>query len=240
MAKLMGRPNLWQAWGDLLHTVQTGDTAFNHVHGCNVWDYRARSPVEADIFDRAMASGTEQFAQAILDVCDFGRFKHVVDIGGGDGMFLAKILERHPDVRGTLFDQPHVLARAAPSAEPFGGRYRAIGGNFFNGVPDEGDAYLLKWILHDWSDSASVDILKSCRRAMKRSGRLLVAEYVIGFDNASADAEFMDLTMMVMNGGRERTRDEFSSIFMAAGFRLESVTATATPLCLIEGTTESE
>ena len=240
MAEMIGRPNVWQAWGDLFHTVQTGDTAFGHVHGCSVWDYRSKHPVEASIFDSAMASGTERFAQAVLDVCDFGCFEHVVDVGGGDGMFLAKILERHPVVRGTLFDQPHVIARAAPPAQAFAGRYRAVGGNFFNGVPDGGDAYLLKWILHDWSDTASIDILRSCRRAIKRSGRLLVAEYVIGAYTTSPDGELMDLAMMVMNGGRERSRDEFSSIFAAAGFRLTSVTATATPLCLLEGTVDRE
>ena len=106
-------------------------------------------------------------------------------------------------------------------------------------MPEGGDAYLLKWILHDWSDTASVGILRSCRRAMKRSGRLLVAEYVIGPGYASPDGELMDLTMMVMNGGRERTRDEFSSIFATAGFRLTSVTATATPLCMLEGIVDS-
>jgi hypothetical protein len=234
MAELFGRPNVWQAWGDLLHTVQTGATAFDHVHGCSVWDYRSRNPEEAGIFDRAMASGTDRFAQAVLDVYDFGRFEHVIDVGGGDGIFLAKILERHPAVRGTLFDQPNVIARSGQSAQ-FPNRCQVVGGDFFDSVPGDGDAYLLKWILHDWSDTASVDILRSCRRAMKRSGRLLVAEYVLDPGNLP-DGAFMDLTMMVMNGGRERTREEFSSIFAAAGFRLTSVTATTTPLCLLEGT----
>lgn len=237
MAELFGRPNVWQAWGDLLHTVQTGATAFDHIHGCSVWEYRSRYPEEAGIFDRAMASGTERFAQAVLDVSDFGRFEHVVDVGGGDGIFLAKILERHPAVRGTLFDQPHVIARSGQPAPTFADRFQCIGGDFFRSVPEGADAYLLKWILHDWSDTASIDILRSCRRAMKRHGRLLVAEYVLDAGNAP-DSAFMDLTMMVMNGGRERTREEFSSIFAAAGFRLTSVTATATPLCLLEGAIE--
>jgi hypothetical protein len=239
MAELFGRPNVWQAWGDLLHTVQTGATAFDHVHGCSVWDYRSRNPDEAGIFDRAMASGTDRFAQAVLDVCDFGRFEHVVDVGGGDGIFITRILERYPAVRGTLFDQPHVIDRPGQCAPPTANRLRRVGGDFFKGVPEGADAYLLKWILHDWSDTASIDILKSCRRAMTRTGRILVAEYVLDAENAS-DGAFLDLTMMVMNGGRERTREEFSSIFAAAGFRLTSVTATATPLCVLEGTLEDE
>ncbi|MGL5117198.1 MAG: methyltransferase, partial [Beijerinckiaceae bacterium] len=153
------------------------------------------------------------------------------------GAFLTMIMERYPLVHGTLFDQPHVIARAtAPqSGGASNGRYSAVGGDFFDGVPEGGDAYLLKWILHDWSDDACIKILKACRGAMKPMGRLLVAEYVIGPGHASPEGELMDLTMMVMNGGRERTRAEFATIFLAAGFELTSVTPTATPLCLIEG-----
>jgi hypothetical protein len=238
MAQLVGRPNFWQAWGDLLYAVRSGATAFDHVHGSGVWEYRAKCPEEARIFDRAMAAGTERFAEAVVDVCDFGRFRHVVDIGGGDGVFLAKVLAAFPHLRGTLFDQPHVAARAASSLETYGfeGRCRAVGGNFFVGVPEGADAYLLKWILHDWDDTASIGILQSCRRAMRPTGMLLVVEHVIGPPNTSPDGTFMDLTMMVLTGGRERTREEFAALFAEAGFRLVSVTPTATPLSVIEGT----
>lgn len=237
MAELIGRPNFWQAWGDLLHAVKTGQIAFDHVHGSNVWDYRSRHPDETRIFDRAMASGTERFAEAVIDVCDFGCFEHIVDVGGGDGMFLTKILASHPHVRGTLFDQPHVIGRvvAYQPAQTLNRRYQAIGGDFFKCVPGGGDAYLLKWILHDWNDDASLKILKSCREAMKPTGKLFVAEYVLGSSDVSSEGEFMDLMMLVMNGGRERTRDEFTALFAAAGFRLTSITPTATPLSVIEG-----
>jgi hypothetical protein len=234
MAEFVGRPNVWQAWGALLHAVRSGETAFDHVHGRDVWDYRSRHPEETRIFDRAMASGTELFAEAVLTAYDFGGFEHVVDVGGGDGMFLSKILARHARIRGTLFDQPHVIARA-PSLLGFHDRYSAVGGDFFDRLPEGADAYLLKWILHDWSDRASVDILRTCRRAMQPGGKLLVAEYVIERPNASADGAFMDIMMMVMCGGRERTLDEFAAIFAAAGFRMNSVIATATPLSVIEG-----
>jgi len=240
MAELIGRPYFWRAWGDLVHAIRTGATAFDHVHGRDVWDYRSRHREEADIFDRAMASGTERFAEAVLDACDFSHCEHVVDVGGGDGMFLAKILEAHPSIRGTLFDQPHVVARAAQSAEAFEGRYRAVGGNFFDSVPQGGDVYLLKWILHDWSDAASIAILKSCRRSMNPAGKIVIGEYIIDPKSTAPDAAFMDLMMMVMNGGRERTRGEFSSLLRAAGFRLTSITPTATPLCVIEGVLDSK
>jgi hypothetical protein len=238
MAELVGRPNCWQAWGALLHAVRCGTTAFDHVHGSGVWEYRAQRPEETLIFDRAMASGTELFAGAVLEVCDFSKSRNVIDIGGGDGMFLAKLLAAYPSLRGTLFDQQHVTSKAAVSLEALGlsGRCQATAGNFFVKVPEGGDVYLLKWILHDWDDTTAIGILQSCRRAMKPSSRLLVVEHVVGLPNALPDGTFMDLTMMVMNGGRERTEDEFASIFAEAGFQLTSVTSTATPLSVIEGT----
>jgi O-methyltransferase domain/Dimerisation domain len=237
MAQLVGRPNYWQAWGALLYAVRSGTTAFDHVHGSGVWEYRAQRPEETLIFDRTMASGTEWFAKAMLEVCDFSRFHYVIDVGGGDGMFLAKILAAYPSLRGTLFDQPHVTTKAAISLEALAlsGRCQAIAGNFFVNVPAGGDVYLLKWILHDWDDTAAIGILWSCRRAMKPSSRLLVVEHVIGLPDGSPDGKFMDLGMMVVTGGRERTRDEFATLLSEAGFQLMSVTPTATPLSLIEG-----
>jgi hypothetical protein len=118
-------------------------------------------------------------------------------------------------------------------------RYQAVGGSFFAGVPAGGDAYLLKWILHDWNDTASVDILSSCRRAMKPGGTLIVLEHVIGPPNSSARGKLMDLNMLVINGGRERTGDEFAALFGQSGFRLTSVTPTSTPLSVIEGVLEA-
>jgi hypothetical protein len=236
-AQLIGRPNFWQAWGDLLHAVRSGTTAFDRIYGRNCWEYRSAVPEEECIFDRTMASDTEWFAQAILDVCGFDRFEHVVDVGGGDGTFLTRILANRPNCCGTLFDQPDVAARAAATIK-FGeisGRYQVVGGNFFVEVPPAADAYLLKWILHDWDDAASIDILRSCRRGINSAGRLLVVEHVIGAPNTSPDGKLMDLNMLVMTGGRERTCDEFRSIFAKAGFQLISVTSTSTPLSVIEG-----
>jgi O-methyltransferase domain/Dimerisation domain len=237
MALMIGQSSHWRAWGELLHAVRTGTTAFDHVHGSNVWTYREKHPGEARIFDQAMAAGTERFAEAVIDVRDFSNFQTVIDVGGGDGIFIAKILAVHPGVRGILFDQPHVAMQAATLLERLGlsARCQALGGNFFEHVPEGGDAYLLKWILHDWDDTASIDILRSCRRSMKSSSRLFVVEHVIGTPNTSADGKFMDLNMMVMTGGRERTHDEFAALFVQAGFRVVSVTPTVTPLSLIEG-----
>jgi hypothetical protein len=237
MAELVGRPYFREAWGDLLYSVRTGITAFEHVHGKNVWEYRTQHPDEGLVFDRTMATATDRFAEAVLEVCDFRRFRHVVDVGGGDGMFLVKILATDKRIRGTLFDQPHVIARAAASIDSLGlsDRCQALGGNFFASVPAGGDAYLLKWILHDWDDTASIDLLRSCRRAMKPGGRIFVVEHVIGSPNTGSEGKFLDLTMMVLTGGRERTQEEFATLFDRAGFRLMSVRQTTTSLNLIEG-----
>jgi hypothetical protein len=179
-------------------------------------------------------------AAAVAAVCDFDRFASVVDVGGGDGTFLARIVTAHPRIHATLLDQPHVIARAAASFESLGlsSRCRAVGGNFFVSVPEGGDAYLLKSILHDWDDKASADILRICRQAMKPTSRLLVVEHVIGPPNTGPEGKFADLHMLVINGGRERTRDEFAALFDQAGFHLVSVTPTATPLSVIEGLPE--
>jgi len=241
MAQLVGRPSYWQAWGDLHYAVRTGNTAFDHVHGRSVWEHRAQHPAEGEVFDYAMAARTEQFAEAALAACDFSRFAHVVDVGGGDGTLLAKILIAHLRTRGTLFDQPQTIARAQSSLTSLGlsTRCQAVGGNFFVSVPEGGDAYLLKWILHDWDDTASVDILRACRRAMKPDGTLIVFERLIGLPDTPSEGKFADLNMLVMNGGRERTRDEFADLFDQSGFRLVSVTPTSTPLFVIEGAAEN-
>jgi len=240
LAELMGRPSVWQAWGDVLYAVRTGNSAFDHVHGHGVWEHRVRHPTEGEVFDRAMAARTEQFMEAVLAACDFSRFAHTVDVGGGDGTLLFKILAAHLLVRGTLFDRPETIARAEASLASLelSVRCQAVGGNFSVSVPEGGDAYVLKSILHDWNDTAAVDILRACRRAMKPGARLIVIEHVIGPPNAAARGKFLDLHMLVMNGGRERTREEFAALFREAGFRLTSVTPTSTPLSVIEGVPE--
>jgi hypothetical protein len=200
---------------------------FNHVHGADV--------------DRAMAAHTDRFAAAVAEVCDFDRFVKLVDVGGGDGTFLARVLAAHPRIRATLFDQPHVIERAAASFESLGlsSRCQAVGGNFFVSVPEGGDAYLLKSILHDWDDKASIDILLICRKVMGPTSRLLVVERVIGPPNTGPEGKFVDLHMLVVTGGRERTRDEFPALFGQSGFRLLSVTPTSNPLSVIEAVPES-
>jgi hypothetical protein len=236
MAMLFGSHSMWGAWGDLLHSVKLGTPAFAHAHGQSVWEYRARNPEQGRIFDRAMGSGTARFATAVIEAYDFSGFRHVVDIGGGDGSFLAQLLTARPKLNGTLFDQPHVIApsmsnEAIRQLEP---RSRLEGGDFFKCVPAGGDLYLLKWILHDWDNAAAVEILRTCRHAMKPDSRLLVIEHLIGSDNEQSDATLMDLNMMVITGGKVRSQAEFATLFDAAGLRLTAAFSTSTPLRVLE------
>ena len=236
MARLLSSGSCWAAWGNLLHTVRTGETAFEHTHGVDVWRYRAAHPESSLGFDQAMAASGEHYFNEVCAAFDFGRFRNILDVGGGDGAFLTKILQEHQASRGVLFDQPHVVAAAETrfAAADIATRCCAAGGDFFSAVPTGGDAYLLKWILHDWDDADCLRILHVCRASMARSARLLILEHVIGEANTAAEGKLMDMMMMVITGGRERTRSEFASLLDAAGFDIVSVTATRSMLSIVE------
>ena len=233
-AAFIGRQYHWNAWSALLHSVRTGENAFQHVHGTDVWTYRAERPEEAEIFDAAMTSQTSRQESAILDAYDFGRFGEIVDIAGGRGRLLASILKKHPNVRGVLFDQPHVISQAGDLLEPVDDRCRLVGGSFFESVPGGADAYLLKSIIHDWEDEESIAILRTVRAAMPAHGVVLVIERDLGSPNENAPTKFSDLNMLVAPGGRERTEDEYASLFAAAGLTYVGSTPTAAGMSLYE------
>lgn len=234
-AVLAGQAYVHRAWQALPHSLRTGETAFRHVHGIDVWDYRTRLPEQSAIFDAAMSAISRRVAEAVAGACDFGRFRRVVDVGGGEGALLIRILTRHPAVRGVLFDLTQVVARAGPALDAAGvaSRCEAIAGNFFTGVPEGGDCYLLKGILHDWDDAAATAILRACHRAIAPGGTLLVIERLIAPANEGADAKFSDLNMLVLPGGRERTRKEFEMLLIDSGFRLTEVVATGTRMSVL-------
>lgn len=236
-ADYVGRPAHFHAWGALLHTVRTGENAFQSVHGSDVWEYRAQHPEEGAAFDRAMTDTSRRANAHLLEAYDFDDFDLVVDVGGGHGALLAAVLSGHPRLRGVVFDQPHVIAGAADVLEAAGvaDRCEVAGGSFFEAVPSGGDAYLLKAILHDWEDDDAVRILRSCRAAVVEAGAVLVVERELGGPNKSPDAKLSDLNMMVGPGGRERARDEFADLLSAGGFVLERVVPTAIGLSVFEG-----
>jgi hypothetical protein len=234
-ARFMGRPYFWEAWTALEHSVRTGENAFRAVHGTDVWSYRSEHPEESALFDGAMAALTGAANRAVLAAYDFARFGTLADIGGGNGTLLAAILSANPGMRGILFDQPHVVAGATDVLAPVADRCTVVSGSFFESVPAGADAYLLKWIIHDWEDPEATAILRTCRAALD-GGTILVIERVVGPPNEDPATAFGDLNMLVAPGGRERTLDEFERLFADAGLALAGSTPTASGSHVIQAT----
>jgi hypothetical protein len=226
-AAFVGRRNIRDAWSSLEESIRTGENAFRLTHGVDVWEYRAQHPEESEAFDRAMASSSQLVIRSLIDAYDFGRFGTIVDVGGGNGTLLRALLDEYPQLNGVLFDQPHVV-----EGVDLGERGRVVPGSFFESVPEGGDAYLLKWIIHDWEDEESVAILRNVRR---NGGALLLVERIIEPPNEGPEAKLGDLNMLVGPGGQERTLDEFRALFEAAGYELTGDTPTASGMHVIEG-----
>jgi O-methyltransferase domain/Dimerisation domain len=235
-AAYVGRPYYRAAWSNLLHTVRTGENAFRHVHGVDPWTFRAERPDESAIFDRAMESSTRGSIAAVLQAYDFGRFGTIVDVGGGNGALLAALLEAHPAMRGVVFDQPHVVEAAAVLLRECGlsDRCRVEGGSFFDAVPPDGDAYVLKHIVHDWEDTDAVAILRTLRGAARPGAAVLVLERELGAPNESPLAKLADLNMLAVPGGRERTEPEYAALFEAAGLEYVREVRSAAALSVYE------
>lgn len=237
-ALMYGSDPVWSAWESLDHAVRTGGRGFDHAHGTDIWEYYAAHPGEAARFDAAMANLTGGSAEAIAAAYDFGRFRHVVDVGGGDGTLLAAILRGSPETRGSLVDVGHVVDRARHTLETAGvlDRSELHDGDFRRSVPPGGDCYVLKWILHDWDDEQASTILRRCRAAATHAAHLVVVERVIPERVGTDDAEAVlaDLNMMVLTGGRERTAAEYTDMLAGAGWRIEQIVSTSTGLSVIE------
>jgi hypothetical protein len=226
----------YTAWGDVLHSVQTGAIAFDHVFSTPVWDYYAAHPEEAQVFNDSMTELTRMVEAAVLDVYDFAPFAKIVDVGGGHGGFLAAILRANPAATGVVFDAPQVIAgtKAHLEAEGIVERCAAIGGDFFQSVPPGGELVMLKAIIHDWDDERSLAILNNCHRAMTPGATLILVDTVIPPGNTPSMGKFIDLIMLVMTGGRERTEKEFRSLLTAAGFTLTRILPTRSPFSVVE------
>lgn len=233
---IMNGEEHYRAWGELLYSVQTGQTAFEKLYGQPVFHYLAAHPRQARIFDEAMVGvhGTE--TKAMLDAYDFSRFGTLVDVGGGNGSLLMATLQRNPSLRGVLFDRPDVIERARAGVKAAGveDRCTLTAGDFFQTVPAGGDAYLMRHIIHDWNDEQCRTILRHCRKVVPPTGKLLLIESVIPPGNDPCFAKLLDLTMLVIPGGMERTEAEYRELLASAGFRLERVVPTASVIHVIE------
>jgi hypothetical protein len=233
LARNFGEPEGWAAWGQLLHSVRTGETAFEATHGSDVWSYRGARPEWNAVFNDAMTANTTGVAAAVAEAYDFSGRRCVVDVGGGQGLLLEAVLTRHPHLRGIVYDLEQAVASAPTAMFEAHDRWRAETGSFFEHVPPA-DAYLLKSVLHDWPDEDCVRILRSCRNAMDDDGVILLVEIVLGRSDHARTAAFSDLNMLVMTGGRERTADEYAALFDRADLKLARVLDTSTKVSVVE------
>jgi hypothetical protein len=233
-------PMFWRSWEELLYSVRTGRPALDQVFGKPVFEYLATTPDAAAAYDGGMTGLNGAILPAIVKAGDFARFRVIVDVAGGHGSMLAAILEAAPAARGVLVDLPHVtaVARRTFAERGLAARAEVVTGSMFESVPAGGDAYVLKWILHDWDDAACATILKNVRAAIAPHGRLLIVDRVLperaGASAATRTAMMADLLMLVHLTGRERTEREFRALLEGEGFRLERVVPTGAQPAIVE------
>jgi hypothetical protein len=236
MAVYFGSPWDWRAWGHLLEGVRTGQTAFDLVHGVPLFTYLEQHPDEAAVFNQYMVEMPNRHAP-VAAAYDFSGMQLVVDVGGGHGASLIALLQSNPALRGLLFDRPQVVADAKDQLETAGvaARCDTLAGDFFTSVPAGGDAYLLSNVLHDWEDERALQILRNCRRAMADHSKLLVVEGVLPQGNEPSRIKLVDVIMLTLLGGQQRTEAEFRALYARAGFQLTNVVTTSSDVCVIEG-----
>ncbi|MDY7230350.1 methyltransferase [Hyalangium rubrum] len=239
-AVLMLTQNIfWAPTGELADTIRTGKTPFDRIFGKPFFDYLASDAAAGATFHRGMSSLSDLENGPIARSYDFSPFQKVVDIGGGHGGFLIEVLQSSPKIRGVLFDHAHVLAESRIARAGFADRCEHATGDFFQEVPAGADVYVLKRILHDWSDEVCVGILRNCRSAMAPGGRVLVVDTVIPPGNAPHGGKVLDVMMLASLPGRERTEAEFGKLFAQAGLRLSRVIPTPTAMSITEAVAET-
>ena len=234
LAMLMAGPANWLPWGRFVDSVKTGQPQAVAALGKMVFEYIAERPAESQTFTRAMKRAITLVTEEVARVLDTRSATVIADIGGAGGSLLHAVLQANPAPRGIVFDLPNIAEIAEGAAAEIGlqRRVTAVGGDFFEAVP-AADLYLLRYILHDWDDAACIRILQNCRRVMLPGGRVAVIEQVLGKIGEPGPAPLMDVNMMVMLGGRERSETEYGQLFAAAGLRLTTTIQTNTPMATV-------
>jgi hypothetical protein len=228
----------WMPWSNLTEGITNGSVPFDDLNGMKIFEYLEGHPDDLRVFSEAMTSVSGVENPAIAAAYDFSRFKTLVDVGGSHGHMLAEILREHPRLEGILFDQPRVIESAREAghltAKGVAPRVSFSSGSFFEDVPAGADGYVMKYVLHDWSDDLCVEILSNCRGAMAPGGRVLVVDSVIAPGNEASWGKLLDLNMLVVTGGKERTAKEFAELFARADLELKKIHPTACDLSIVE------
>jgi len=226
----------WRSWGEFLHCLETGETGVKKAFGMTGWEYVAQHPQEMAHFQEALIGFHGHEPAAVAAAYDFSGFQTVVDIGGGTGNLLATILEHYPGPHGVLFDLPDVVREAPALIQTRGlsDRVTVEAGDFFTSVPAGGEAYLMSHVIHDWDDDQCLTILGHCHRAMNPSGRLLIIEMVLPEGDVPDLGKVVDMEMLVMSGGQERTEQEYGTLLGKAGFRLARIVPTESAVGVVE------
>ncbi len=230
--QMMGLPIIWGSITELGHSVRTGRPALEVLEPQGLWAHLQDHPSDGEIFGRAMTAKAGAEGAAVVDAFDFRPYRTIADIGGGRGHLLRAVLDVAPDTEGILFDLPEVI----DSLDVEHPRMRATAGDFFKDALPAAHAYVLMEVLHDWPDKECVAILAAIRRAAHADSTLLVIEGVLPADHNDPRAATLDLIMLTVTGGRERTASQLSALLEQAGFRLDRVTETASPMRIVEAT----
>ncbi len=226
----------WHSWDRLIDQLRTGEVAFELAHQRSFFDWLAGSPPIAELFDATMRDGSRDLDQGAVDTIVLGPGETVVDIGGGDGSFLAALLKANPEAFGVLFELPREKAEVVPELAGFvsAGRCRIERGSFFERVPGDGDVYVLKRILHDWDDERAAQVLRHCRDAMLPGGRIAVIDIVLPDEHQAQVGRSLDVLMMVLMAGKERGAGDFAALCDLADLKLGSITGTPSSLSVVE------
>ncbi len=232
-ARMMGMAVHWAAYGELEHSVRTGEAAMTRIAPGGTFDFFATHPLESRLFDEAMTGKSQEQIAAVLAAYDFSEFKLIADVGGGRGHLIQQVLAANPDAKGVLCDLPHVISTLTTLGSD---RLALKAVDFFKDPLPACDAYLLTSVIHDWGDPEAIAILQAVRRAAPAHAKLLLLELIVPETPGPHPAKIVDIEMLVMTtGGRERTRADFERLYAAAGFRLEKIVPTATATMIVQG-----
>ncbi|MDT5266725.1 MAG: hypothetical protein QOI90_3351 [Mycobacterium sp.] len=236
LASFIGSPQDREHWSHCVDAIRTGESVIPKLRGMEGFDWFASEPELIEVFNQAMTNFSGLAADVVTAAYDFGGYQTIVDVGGGHGRLLAGILGATPTATGVLFDLPHVVAGAEPVLRKHhvADRVRIADGSFFDSIPDGGDLYVLKNIVHDWPDDRAQQILKTVRAATRDGATLLLVECVIPPHDRDFLAKWMDLEMLVTNTGRERTGDEYQNLLQQTGFHMIRVVPTASPFSIVQ------